>query len=298
MSDERRTSPTGGTGNSDECAFVQENAAAFALQALEPDEIDRILRHAASHPVCQHYLDRECAIVDLLPFSMPLLDPPDLAVRLNLFDRVDAERRTPVQATVSTEPVRFFAPQMHQLPASTRTIPPAPSPSALRWVQNLGSVLLAPLCIALLVVSVWAYNLNDEVESLRNSNPPIDAQTLMTSMDVYAMTSSCTNCTTHGQIGSLPDQSSAILLAWDLDPAEDHEVWCEERDGNKWMVSSLDVNANGAAMQAIKFPKPIEGYRRIYVAGSDNKEGEAPELLVAMPEQHDDNPPTESTPSA
>jgi hypothetical protein len=290
MSDPTTNSPS----HSDACAFVRDNAAAFALRALTPEETSQIVRHLEEHPACQRYIDAELAVVELLPFSMPLIEAPDLAVRIKLFDTIDAERQTPLARYTDREPARFFAPRQHPAPESLRTAP-APAMPPNRWPQVLGSVLLAPLCIALLVMSVWAYNLNDEVKSLRDANTAADSPTMM---EVYAMTSSCTDCSTHGQIGAMPDQTSAILLAWDLDPAEDHEVWCEERDGNKWMVSSLNVNANGAAMQTIKFPKPIDGYSRIYVSGSDNDEGEDPELLVAMPEQHEDNPPSESTPAA
>jgi hypothetical protein len=284
----------------DDCAFVRENAAAFALQSLTDTETARIVQHLLDHPACQRHIDDALAVVQVLPYSMPLLAAPDVAVKFRLFDRIAADAQAPALQPV---PARFEQSQriLHGLNPAAIPGPPIESPAPFRqpaWTQQLSTILIAPLCVALLVMSLWAYNLNDELDAMQDELDGQQGQTVSNSMELYSMTSSCKDCSTGGQIGTMPDQKSAVLLAWDLNPDEKHEIWCEESNGKKWMVSQLDVNADGAAMQTIKFPKPIDGYKRIFVSGVNDAITDAPELLVAIPEDHDDESSAESTPTA
>jgi hypothetical protein len=284
----------------DDCEFVRENAAAFALQSLTGAETARIVQHLLDHPACQQHIDDALAVAQVLPYSMPLLAAPDVAVKFRLFDRIAADAQTPVSPPV---PDRFEHSQriLRGLNPAAHPEPPTETPAPFRqpaWTQHLSTILVAPLCVALLVMSLWAYNLNDELDSMQDELDGQQGQTVSNSMELYSMTSSCKDCSTGGQIGTMPDQKSAVLLAWDLNPDEKHEIWCEESNGEKWMVSQLDVNANGAAMQTIKFPKPIDGYKRIFVSGVNDAITDAPELLVAIPEDHDDESSAESTPTA
>lgn len=293
-------SPEHSTPNTDnsgsECNFVRDNAEAFALQALSDEETARIVAHLAFHPACQHFVDDAQAVVNLLPYSMPLLDAPGLAVKLQLFDRIAAESLSTALPSSRYERSGEIIDALNQAPRPAAHV--SSPPPQRHWTQHLSTILVAPLAIALMVVSLWAYNLNDELNSVEE-NDGLDGQgqLLSNNMSLYSMESPCEECSARGQIGAMPDQTSAMLLAWGLDPDEEHEIWCEESNGQKWMVSPLEVDAEGAAMQSIKFPKPIEGYKRIFVSGSNDSASDAPELLVTLPEDHDDASETGSTPS-
>jgi hypothetical protein len=80
-----------------------------------------------------------------------------------------------------------------------------------------------------------------------------------------------------GHIGADPEQKDGMVIAWNLDPAEKHEVWCVNRDGVKTMVGELEVAQSGSVMQTVSFPEAVGAYDQIYVARNDGTE----ELSVA-----------------
>jgi hypothetical protein len=286
------------SGHSD-CDFVRENADAFALGALDPEETQRIARHLDDHPECQSIVERAIAVSSLLAFSMPLIEGPDLAVKLRLFDRIAAESTSqpaPVSANMSK------IDRGDRIVAAFNTPLPTPAPATevpprRNWVQNVTAAMIAPLAIALTVVSLWAYNLNDELDDMQDeveSNQGV----VSTTIEMYSMETSDSSSDARGSVGALPNQNSAVLLAWNLDPEKDLEVWCEESNGNKWMVSPLEVDADGAAMQTIELPKGLDEYKRIYVSGSQDSGAENPELILTLPEKNRPDPEDDiSTPA-
>ena len=263
------------------CAFVRDNAGAFALQALTPTETQQLLDHLADHPECQIFVDEAIATAAVLAFSMPLVAAPDFAVKLKLFDRIAAESNRASKTTTRVQMSNDIVAAYSKSEAAT-SLPTRP-PTSRNWVQYLSAAVVAPLAIALAVVSLWAFNMNDELDSMRDAND--DAASNSTSVEMMTMESSDSESSARGSLGTMPDQKSAILLAWDLDPDQEHQVWCEESDGQKTMVTSLDVSDEGNAMQAIEFPGPIDGYKRIFVSGSEAEDSDSPELILTIPEK-------------
>ena len=92
---------------------------------------------------------------------------------------------------------------------------------------------------------------------------------------VLAMESSSEG--TGGHIGADPEEKDGMVIAWNLDPTQKHEVWCVNRDGVKTMVGELDVAQSGSVMQTVSFPEAVGAYDQIYVARNDGTE----ELTVA-----------------
>jgi hypothetical protein len=277
------------------CAYVRDNADAFALNSLSDSEARNLIAHVNEHPECAQFLREAMATVEALAFSMPLVAAPDLAVKMKLFDRISAKTeatsspRSRVQT--SNEIVAAFS-------GSTQRVPIAEAPEPRRnWVQYLSAAVVAPLAIALVVMSLWAFNMNEELDSMRDASATSETGS-GTSIEMLTMESSDKSSTARGSLGAMPDQKSAVLLAWDLDPGQEHEVWCEESDGQKTMVSALDVGEDGNAMQTIKFPGPIDGYKRIFVAGSEDDDSDAPELILTIPEKvgKDENVEPAATP--
>ncbi|MEJ7838374.1 MAG: hypothetical protein WKF81_06125 [Thermomicrobiales bacterium] len=281
------------------CLFVQDNAEAFALGSLTTTEFREITGHIALHPACRTYIDQAMATVETLAFAMPLMAAPDLAVKLSLFDRIAAESS---QATLQSSKLE----RGNTLVAALQNTQAAPSDTRVSgtsrsWVQYLGAALLAPMAIALTVVSLWAFSMNDELDDMRDSTvvaePTSDSST---SIEMMTMQSSGDTPYASGSLGAMPDQKSAVLMAWDLDPKKDHKVWCEESDGKQWMVGELVVSEDGNAMQTLEFPGPINDYTRIYVSGSGTDATESMELILMMPDKNKsyDEHDKESTPQS
>jgi hypothetical protein len=225
---------------------------------------------------------------------MPLIDSPGLSTKLDLFARIDGHRP---KVTHPADTMRSRVAEAWATPALAAPTPEPPSASSARpWHSFVASALLAPLAIALVVVSLWAWNLNSELDELQS--PGNDTGTIADGsvIEMYTM-ENMASTSARASIGSMPNGNSAVLLAWDLNPTEDHEVWCEEKNGKKWKVGSLAVGENGSAAQTIQLPKPIDGYARIYVSGSMDDEESGPELILNIPDNEDDGDIENGTPA-
>ena len=280
-----------------DCDLVRDTAEAYALGALEIDETERITRHIAEHAECMALVSGAFAVVEALPYSMPLVEGPDLAVKLRLFDAIAAESAPPVAASTGEKLATGNA-VIAALNAQPATVSMAPATPSRSWMQYLGTAVAVPLAIALTVVSLWAYNLNQDLDSMEDQlDATTNGEVVTTSIEMYTMDSSNSETGARGSIGAMPNQTSAVLLAWDLNPDEDHEVWCEERNGKKWKVSALEVSDSGDAMQTIQLPKPLDGYKSIYVSAATDSASEGAELILTIPEKTRPDDSDISTPS-
>lgn len=233
----------------DDCLFCMEHLHEAALGILEPEDRPRIEHHLADCNVCRSELHELDATVNLLPLAVDQLDPRPYA-RESLLNRMHAEHHQPR----GTEQKRF---------AARAQLRPKPTP-ARRPLWTMGSIFAA-LSIALVAIAAW--NLLP-VGIADDSMPQGQIQ-------VLAMESSSEG--TGGHIGADPEGKDGMVIAWNLDPAEKHEVWCVNRDGVKTMVGELDVAQTGSVMQTVSFPEAVGGYDQIYVARNDGTE----ELTVA-----------------
>lgn len=278
------------------CAFVRDNADAFALGALTPTESRLLVDHLADHPDCQSVVDRAIATAGALAFSMPLVAEADLAVKLKLFDRIAAES-TPQSASKLQRGNDLVA-ALAGSSAASHTV--ASGTTSRSWIHAVSTALVAPMAIALVVVSLWAYSMNDELDDMRNSTAVADpTSSSSTNIEMMTMQTSDDSSSAKGSLGAMPDQKSAVLMAWDLDPMKDHEVWCEESDGETLMVGKLVVSDDGDAMQTIVFPGPIDDYKRIFVSGGGTDSSEPPELVLMMPDKNKvDDDENHSTPES
>ena len=275
-----------------ECAFTVENAEAFALGALEERERSRIQQHVAWCGPCRRAGADARRVTALLPF-LALPATPSPRVRAGLFARIaqDQARETP-----NLNP---------WAPASSTPSPtdPPPGPPAPTGWQRWTPALVAPLAIALIVLAAWAHALRNEVAYLRQEREEITLDQAAGSnagMQLYALTPSCPTCdsTASGHFGGDPSSSVGLVVAWNLDPRQEHEVWCVDKNGEKWLVTELDVAPSGQVVQAISFPQPLGGYRQIYVARNTGSGEPRTELLVALDQEAPSETPDATAPDA
>lgn len=145
-------------------------------------------------------------------------------------------------------------------------------------------MLIAPLAIALLVMSVWAFELQGQVNESEDEDETslnVTAAMLPEGFQTFSMQSDCEACASTGKLLADPAKADALMVAWNLDPGEVHEVWCEERDGERVLVASLNVSETGDVVQPLVFDQPIAGYSKIYVTNAD---GETVEIRMDPPD--------------
>lgn len=271
-----------------ECTFVQENIEAEALDILEPADHARVQRHLELCGPCRRALAEMRRVTGLLPLlSEPATPSPE--VKAHLFERIEEEREPGPRLVSSGNP---WVPVEHPAPDAGA---PAPANGPTGWRGWLMSALVAPMAIGLIVLGAWTNSLLNDLESARSGEGDTVAQIAAGSGDMrlYAMESSCPDCDdtpATGHLGGNPDDNVGILVAWNLNPNEQHEVWCEDRDGKVIRISDLNVEQTGQVFQTLSFPDAIGGYSTIYVTRNDGTE----EMRVAM---HEDTAPADSTPA-
>lgn len=278
----------------EECAFVQDNLEAEALDILEPADHARVQRHLQVCGRCRRSVAAMREVASMLPLVSPPATP-SARVKTRVLERIAAEpapiiHRFPENPWAAKETP---APEPTPSPSSPDTSGDAPSP----WRVWMMSAIVAPLTIALIVLGAWTsrlqHDLDDARTGINDSAAAIETATGDGGLRLYAMEPSCPECDdtpATGHLGGDPNQNVGILVAWNLTPGERHEVWCENRDGTVIRVSDLDVAQTGQVLQTVNFPDPIGGYSTIYVTSTDGTE----EMRVAL---HEDTGPDDSTPS-
>ena len=285
-------------GQSPECVFAQENSEGFVLVALDRAEQERIAAHLRQCDSCRAALADARRIVDLLPFASDLDAVPPARVRSALLDRVRYEQERPVAAgaapvpdTGSTVAFTTRTPAPSMAPVNVLPSPPDPldPPTPVRndpsfWTKWAAPAFIAPLVIALILVSAWGIGQHNRAAEMERqlAMPAIAANGTTnggSAMRLYTTRPACADCAGSGQLGADPSKNKAVLLAWDLNPAEKHEVWCVHDDGESNLVATLQVNANGQVMQNLEFSQPISGYREIRIVRHKDS---LPELIIAV----------------
>lgn len=282
-----------------DCAFVRDNLDAYVLGALSDTEASRVATHLESCDDChQHYIEALHTTM-LLPLLAEQVDPP-AGARAKLLDRIASAPATPLP-----KPTMFTNPW--DAGSVAAPAPSSPGKAGIPWQRWIVPGLVAPLAICLIVLSAWTHSLQNEVEQLRSQGAPgapstATSNTLAYDMQLYQFTPACEDCEEQqasGQLGANPNGNVGVVVAWNLDPNEKHQVWCIDSQGEKTMVSNLEVEYTGNVFQTVNFPQALGGYQQIYVARHDGSEDPDAELMVAVNDQHEiaTPPVTEDTTS-
>lgn len=282
MTDQTHNTIRSSTRFNEDCAFARENLEAEALDILEPADHARMQRHLQLCGPCRRELAELHKVADLLPLLSEPATPSPL-VKARLFQQIADE-------SVPEAPVYSHAnpwEQEHSPAPAPTTGGGRPGGSNGGWRSWMMSALVAPLAIAIIVLGAWTNSLRNDLQSAqsgeRDTVAEIAQDTGNGGMKLYSMEPSCPDCDdtpATGHLGGNPDDNVGILVAWNLNPGERHEVWCEERDGTVIRVSDLQVEQSGEVFQTVSFPGAIGGYTTIYVTSESGTE----EMRVAVSE--------------
>lgn len=267
MSDSSHVAPQPNQGWS--CSQVRDELEAWALGALEPNDSDALERHVATCESCRREATAFGDIANLLPFSLAPVSPSSEA-RHALMSRI-ADEQMAVAAAQSQFNLRPTG------PAEPATTPIEPA-RRFHWSQ----MLITPLAIALVVMTLWTLQLREQVDD-QGANGALDTNQTVSMLpegfQTFNMQSKCEKCKATGKLLADPEQASALMVAWDLEPGEIHQVWCQSEGSQPALVASLDVSDTGEVVQPLVFDQPISGYSRIFVV---THSGEISELRLGQ----------------
>jgi anti-sigma factor RsiW len=231
------------------CDEVRDLAAAFVLDALEPDEADAVRAHLATCADAHAEVAELGSIVPLLLEDVPLVEPPDrLKGRIMAAAAADLETRrgTPpvvVEATASapvTTPSAFPTAAERETRAAARA-----RPSMGTWALRIAAVL------AIALLAGWNLLLQGQLGDARTYEQQVAAV-----LDVAGRPGSLTAVLT-AEGGSGPAGLAAVspdgdvrIAMRDLAPTsgtEVYEAWVIGGDGVPVALGSFPVGASGVA---------------------------------------------------
>ncbi len=281
---------------SGECAFTDEHAAGFALGALDRFERGLMEQHLRWCARCREIVQAAENVTAFLPYLSPPVPPPSGSVRAALMERIAADSDGPI-LEVPPVPSRFArSATVVSLPATDEDVAPTPR---RRWAHLLPAALVAPLAIALILVSAWANSLQNTIDEQDDELATQRANALTTSGDgvqMYPMKPHCTDCTGGSTLGVDMDDNVGMLVAWNLDPKKEHSVWCVDSKGDKAWISTLDVDPRGGAMQTFTFPGKASNYSEVYIAGDNGSVAFMTNIATPPDGGEAGDPATPSTP--
>jgi hypothetical protein len=254
---------------------VDDLAAAYALGALDAEELALVDSHVRGCVACERAVGEASRTVAMLPFLLPQQAPPADA-KIALFSRVAHAQRAAAASSLplpaaSIESVRTpTLPRSSDFAFDTRApAPPVAAPTARSSRSGwLATVLSLPLLVALIATGMWGVQLRDQL-ALRNA-------------ELSEMQAELTNFgsgTTSFPLqpgGAAPQAEGSIILGSDQlagmvkidvnakDGPKTFDVWAVE-DGRMQRVGEVTVNQEGQGLGKFELPQPFGEYESVHV---------------------------------
>jgi anti-sigma-K factor RskA len=226
------------------CEGITELGGAYALGALEPEEVRELEQHLETCPSCRVQLEADMAVAAVLAFAPASVEPPG---------RLKAGLMAAVRGG---EPAAPRPPWWRRL---------FPSPTAVA----LGAASLASL--AFVVALSWALTLQSQ---LARPPAPVPAASApihdlgddgyVARADMKRLVGADTAPDARGWIYVDPAAESAILVAYRLPPlAPDraYQLWLV-KDGQRVSGGLFSVDAEGYGWLKVRAPQPLAAYNR------------------------------------
>lgn len=305
MSDGRGTQPGAGgggrrryrvAGSGDWAATVASGAAqpvdpagaghvadlvpGYVLGALEPAERELVDRHVRSCPACAELLAADGRVAGFLPYLAPAVAPaPD--VKAALFARIaHAERAAQERAAPGAiAPVSRALPTLpSSRPAAASLAPMEPAgkvpalaaararPAARRpW---LGTLLGAPLVLALVVVGGWGYQMHGQAVEARARADQIEAlYANFAAGEFIPLQPGQAEPGAEGNISVSKDGRQVLIGFQVKNPKRDrtYNVWVNDGTRLVQKGGEIAVNPDGQGVAVVNLDRPYNEYQSIEV---------------------------------
>ena len=225
------------------CEEFEELSGAYALGAVTPAELESARAHLAGCAKCTRHLQELRAVVDLLPYSVTQVDPPQ-SLKGRILEAVRRENRnTPTESTPINRRPRW------------------------RW----GTQLLAVATVLLLLlfggmigwnVSLQQQNnsLEHQVTSLQQRSSSLEEQVTILEHQVALSYAIQGNSGATGKLIYLPGQNITLLVIEGLPQLKGTQVY------QGWLIHSNQPRSIGLlsmenGIASVMYPGNISGYQ-------------------------------------
>jgi hypothetical protein len=255
---------------------VDDLVAAYALGALEADEIAAVDAHTRVCASCDRALADAQRTVGMLPFVVPLHTPPADA-KVALFARVAHARKAAAAAALPTQGVDVW--RTPTLPTSgdfevvaTPAAPvavanqiPGKRESRAGW---LVSVMSLPLLIALVATGFWGLQLRNQVTAQDAQLAELQAElaNFGSGTTSYQLQPGMAAPQAEGQIVLGADQRAGMLqIDVNTDEgARSFEMWVNH-EGKLVPAAEVTVNQDGQGQARFELEQPFGEYESVHI---------------------------------
>ncbi len=268
-----------------DCSFVEENAAALALGALDSDESVRINSHVSWCPNCARLVHETRKTVGYLPF-LSSASAPSSSAKTQLFDRIKQTQQLSPSVTDSSAR-SLTIPSSQSLFDLERTKPSAPvatdGPGQKRrfnWEVFAAPLAAVPLVVALAIVGGWALRTQDQLDDrrtqaqvLQSENADLSAKVSMLSNSLGPSSSFDFEAADSGFGGNaggsfvpLVNDHWANLTVWNLPTtSRAYKVLVETESGQLQLVGEFNVDETGRGQVMLELDSPVDQYKSVHV---------------------------------
>jgi anti-sigma-K factor RskA len=205
---------------------MAEAIAAYALEALPPDEEETVVAYLAAHPEAHALCEEYRAIVGMLPYAAAPSEPPPF-LREGVLRTIRSERTR--RRRLRLPPVRY------------------------RFASAFAAC-------ALLLLLVWNVGLQMRTTPAHGDISDILSQPgLMT----YAMAPQPDAPSASGRIYLTPDLKEAAMSVWRLPQVssdQTYQLWFRLDDQTRVSITTFTVDAKGAAVIRLNVPRMDRPY--------------------------------------
>lgn len=218
------------------CTELEELSGAYVLDAITPEERQEAETHLAQCPNCTHLVEELRSVVNLLPLSVPQVEPPP-------------ELKEQIFSAMSRSALTLH--QLQQMPASRQQIRQR-RPSWPSWSTQLIATAAVFLFLLLSGMGVWNISLRQQLAA---SQQKIAALTPV----VYTIRGSSPTSTATGQLIYYPQQQIGVLVMHGLPELEGMHVY------QGWLLQGKQPMSIGLlnvkdGVATVDFPGNVKGF--------------------------------------
>ncbi len=208
---------------------MAEAIAAYALDALPPDETAAVSAYLAEHPEAHALCEEYRAIVGMLPYAAAPSEPPPF-LRDGVFRSIRGERQ-----------------RRHRLP-----LPPV----RYRFISAFAAC-------ALLLLLVWNIGLQVRTSPPARADASISDILSQPGLVTYAMMPQPDAPDASGRIYLSSTHDQAAMSVWrlpHLSPDQTYQLWFRLDDQTRVSITTFSVDAKGAAVVRLNVPRMSHAY--------------------------------------
>lgn len=278
-------------------AHVDDLIAAFALGALEPDEMAAVDAHVRACAACDQALVDAQRTAGMLSFVVPLRTPsPDN--KAALFARVAHAQKAAVSSALPT-----LAPD----PFRTPTIPRSTSVEPLHIASRsdgdttfstpgsrsgwLVSAVSLPLLVALIATGFWGMQMRNQLTAQNSQLAELQAEltNFGSGTTSYELSPGMAAPQAQGKIVMGADQRSGMLQI-DVNTNEGpkrFELYVN-KDGKLMPVSEVTVDPNGVGQARFQLDQPFSEYESVHIQAKPVSASDTASPLDTLTRDNDD----------